>query len=186
MDSPSVSASAQSGLTDGLGFRIGRLARTLRASWSGELTALGLTPPLAAVLRAVSDRPGISVRALSRTLGCDAMSAKRCADELESLGLIRSGRLEEDRRPRTLTTTPRGRTMVKRVAALVSVRETVFAEVLGETGRSNLAALIEQMEKALAIDHQRIEERAGNDDSRRCERDSRSAGKVLKGKLSGE
>lgn len=142
---------ANATLVKGLGFRVSRLARTLQFTWSRELLSLGITPPLAAVLRGVSQQPGISVRALSRTLGTDAMSAKRCADELESLGFIRSGSLQRDRRPRTLTTTPKGRALVKRVNELVFVREGLFESVLGTADRDTLARLAGELESALDI-----------------------------------
>lgn len=136
-------------LVDGVGFRLSRLARQLRSTWSRELAELGLTPPLAAVLRGVDEEPGISVRALARTLGTDAMSVKRCADELEELGFIRSGSLEEDRRPRTLTLTPRGRALVKRINGRVALREQRIEAVLGASGRDALIELVSELETAL-------------------------------------
>ena len=87
-------------LEGGLGFRLDRLVRALRAGWAAELAGIGLTPPQAAVLRGVAGADGVSVRALARRLGGDPMNVKRCADELEQRSLLRSGTDAGDRRPR--------------------------------------------------------------------------------------
>jgi MarR family transcriptional regulator for hemolysin len=138
-------------LAEGLGFRFNRLSRTIRRSWTEELSGLGLTPPLAAVLRGVTECPGVSVRALARTLSTDPMSAKRCADELEELGLLRSGSAVGDRRPRTLTITPAGRTLVKKVNQRLVVQERFFDTVLSPSERAALDGVLGRLEGAFGI-----------------------------------
>ena len=146
-----VTANEPETLAQGLGFRIGRLARTLRRSWADELEALDLTPPFAAVLRGVHEAPGVSIRALARTLSTDAMSAKRCADELEVRGLLQSGSRVGDRRPRTLTLTPTGRTLVKKVNQRVAKRSSVLDSALSPGDRVRLSELLGQLERSLGI-----------------------------------
>lgn len=117
-------------LHDGLGFRLVRLARAIRAGWAEELGSVGLTPPQAAILRGIRDVPGCSLRALARTLGTDTMHVKRCADELEQRHLLRSAHRAGDRRPRTLTLTGSGQDLVDRVDGLVASQQARFETAL--------------------------------------------------------
>jgi len=148
---PDRPARPAGGLSKGLGFRLGRLSRHLRRSWSEELAAVGLTPPLAAVLRGVAESPGVSVRALARTIGTDPMSVKRCADELESRRLLRSGRLASDRRPRTLTITPSGRELVTQIEGRLASQERSFDAALTATDRATLERLLDRLEAGLGV-----------------------------------
>ncbi len=144
-------ARAGIGLSKGLGFRLGRLSRHLRRTWSDELAVVGLTPPLAAVLRGVAESPGVSVRALARTIGTDPMSVKRCADELESRRLLRSGQLASDRRPRTLTITRSGRSLVTRIEERLATQERAFDVALGAADRVALERLLDRLEAGLGV-----------------------------------
>ena len=138
-------------LSEGMGFRIGRLARTLRRSWTEQLVDLDLTPPLAAVLRGVAESPGVSVRALARTIGTDPMSIKRCADELESRGLLASGQRDGDRRPRTLTLTSRGTLTVSTIDQRLRLQEATFDTAFDEGERAAFEALLARLERALGV-----------------------------------
>ena len=112
---------------------------------------VGLTPPLAAVLRGVAESPGVSVRALARTIGTDPMSVKRCADELESRRLLRSGRLASDRRPRTLTITRSGRSLVTRIEERLATQEHAFDAALSAADRVTLERLLDRLEAGLGV-----------------------------------
>lgn len=138
------------GLEQGLGFRLGRLQRVMRASWAGDLSELGLTPPLAMILRGVGEHPGTSIRHLARLLGSDAMSVKRCADELQDKGLVESGALPADRRPRILRLTSRGADLLGEVEILLRRRERIF-EALDPALRRQFAEAITMLEKAVGI-----------------------------------
>lgn len=138
------------GLEQGLGFRLSRLQRVMRGLWAEDLAGLGLTPPLAAILRGAAEHPGSSIRCLARLLGSDAMSVKRGADELERRGLLASGPLPGDRRPRILRLSERGAEVLGEIDALVRQRERVF-EVLGPAQRRQLADAITALEDAVGI-----------------------------------
>ncbi len=138
-------------LEDGIGFRLSRLTRSLRAEWAGELAALGLTPPQAAVLRAIGARPGLSLRALARTLGTEPMRAKRCVDDLETAGLLRSAHRGEDRRPRELSLGPKGQELAGRVDMLVRRQEGRIDKVLGDNLRPGLDEALGALEGLLGI-----------------------------------
>lgn len=130
--------------SDGLGFRVGRLARALRRGWAQDLAPLSLSPPQAAVLRGVAEGPGCSLRALARTLGADPMNVKRCIDELEGRGLIRSGEDVADRRRRTLTVTSAGESLASQVHTLATQQQVELHGILS-------AAQLEALEDAFAV-----------------------------------
>lgn len=138
-------------LEEGLGFRLNRLSRLLRAQWAHELERLGLTPPQAAVLRGVAGCPGRSLRSLARALGTDPMKAKRCVDELERQGLVRSAHRGADRRPRALELTPLGAALAARVDALVRTREEQLATVLGADRLTSLEDALAALEADLGL-----------------------------------
>lgn len=91
------------------------------------------------------------MRALARTIGTDPMSVKRCADELEGRGLLTSGQLAADRRPRTLTLTTRGTTTVATVNERLMRQEATFDAVLDAGARTTFEALLTRLEHALDI-----------------------------------
>src|SRR5579875_1692870 len=81
-------ATGELALEAGLGFRLGRAHRLLRAAWEQIIADLGLSPPQAALLRAVAQQPGCGLRELARRVQTDAMNAKRLADHLERAGAV--------------------------------------------------------------------------------------------------
>jgi DNA-binding MarR family transcriptional regulator len=146
-----VAARGAARLESGLGFRLSRLARTLRAIWAAELAEHGLTPPQAAVLRALADRPGSSLRALARTLGAEPMRAKRCVDELEARQLLTSEHEREARRSRALRLTPQGTQLAATVSRLVQRQEAHLARALGPKRRGALEDACKALEDAFDL-----------------------------------
>ncbi len=133
-------------LEDGLGFRIGRLSRVLRQQWSRQLQVLSLSPPQAAVLRGVFADPGCSLRGLARLLHADPMNVKRCVDDLERRGLVHSGHLDTDRRPRTLVLTPEGVDLARDVTDLVVAQQTRLRAAFSHQELEAFIAGLERLE----------------------------------------
>ncbi len=144
-------ASPPTPVTETLGFRLGRLQRALRRRWEADLSDLHLTPPQSAILRAISAAPGSGIRALARSLDVDAMSVKRCVDDLEDRGLVESGHRSLDRRPRTLRLTAGGLALVARVNQRQRRREEDLASALSPTQMSRLTAALARLEAHLGI-----------------------------------
>ncbi|MDA8311311.1 MAG: MarR family winged helix-turn-helix transcriptional regulator [Actinomycetota bacterium] len=142
---------APSHLDEGLGFRLDRLARSLRAEWAREIAGLGLTPPQAAVLRSIARYPGCSLRALARMLGTDPMKTKRCVDVLERRGLVRSTHRGADRRPRALELTPESVALAVRIDLLVRARDDHLAAALGPDRLSSLLSALTALEVDLGL-----------------------------------
>lgn len=141
-----VAQGAGLGLESGLGFRLSRLTRALRADWARQLDQLDLTPPQAAILRGIAERPGCSLRALARTLGTEPMRAKRCIDALERRRLVASAHRGGDRRPRALELTDEGRALALRVDTLVRLQEQHLGSVLGPGRRARLEEALTLLE----------------------------------------
>lgn len=146
---PSEPPGAAAAFSDGLAFRLGRLARVLRRSWAQDLAPLNLSPPQAAVLRGVVEVPGCSLRALARTLGADPMNVKRCVDELEVRGLLRSGADATDRRRRTLTATSAGELLAGQAQTLAHRQQAALDTTLSAAQRAGLLDALAVLERAL-------------------------------------
>ena len=101
-----------------------RISRQLRR----ETEQLGVTSHQATLLWLVKSRPGLSLRELAQAEGISAPSLSAHVDRLETLGLIRRVRSNDDRRRVGLELTPEGRTTVRRVRAR---RTTWLADRLG-------------------------------------------------------
>ncbi|MHB1613573.1 MAG: MarR family winged helix-turn-helix transcriptional regulator [Actinomycetes bacterium] len=138
-------------LHSGLGFRLSRLSRALRRSWANQLSGLRLSPPEAAVVRGVAANPGCSLRALARELSADPMNAKRCVDDLEERGVLRSGSLSGDRRPRTLTLTDEGESLARAVHRMVGDQETWLNTALTQAERDHFEVALGKLEGLLGL-----------------------------------
>lgn len=138
-------------LEEGLGFRLSRVTRLLRAAWAQQLAELTLTPPEAAVLRGVAGKPGCSLRALSRVLGAEPMTSKRYVDGLEARGLLDSAHRGGDRRSRGLELTPAGARLAGRVDALVQIQEKRILAALGEERHRCLERSLTALEELLEL-----------------------------------
>ncbi len=149
---PSALATPELALEDSIGFRLARLVRVRRERWATELRALDITPAQAAILRATRDRPGQALRALARTLQFDAMSVKRCVDELESRGWVATANREDDRRVRVVTLSTRGRTLISRLDEFVRLQERTLRAQVTPTQLEVFAEVLGQLERAEGID----------------------------------
>lgn len=138
-------------LHEGLGFRVNRLARSLRRAWALDLAPLELSPPQAAILRGVNEWPGCSLRAIARMLSADPMNVKHGLDELEDRGLIRSGVDPADRRRRTLTATPAGEELVGRVDRLAGLQQARLESALEPSQLDEFNGALVNLERALGI-----------------------------------
>src|SRR6478735_705477 len=115
-----------------------RIGRHLRH----ETEELGVTSHQATLLWLVKSRPGSSLRELAQVEGISAPSLSAHVDRLETLGLIRRVRSNDDRRRVGLELTTEGRTTLRRVRAR---RTTWLADRLGRLSGDDR----ERIERAL-------------------------------------
>lgn len=153
--SRAVPAETPSSLVEGVGFRIGRIARVRRAAWAEELARFAITPPQASVLRAVNDRPDSSLRVLAHTLGTDPMTVKRCLDHLETRGLVRSEVAQGDRRRRALTLTHEGQAFVGELDARVRAHEQHLRALFRPKEYDEMLGVLARLEAGLGIGDER-------------------------------
>ena len=138
-------------LEDSAGFRLSRLVLVRRERWAGQLRALGLTPPQAAILRATRDHRGLALRALARTLNTDVMSVKRCVDELEGRGWLATTTRERDRRVRVVELTPQGEDLIRRLDEIALTQERSLRDRLSPGSYASLLEVISTLERAEGI-----------------------------------
>ena len=137
-------------LESGLGFRLGRAHQMLRGAWEVVIADLGLSPPQAALLRVVAERPGSGLRELARRMHTDAMNAKRLADHLECAGLVVSASDPGHRQRRVLRPTGKGSAVAGELARRAAARDRRVASLLGPGGLAQLQNLLDRLESVLA------------------------------------
>ena len=133
-----------------LGFRMGRAHRSLREAWGESIADLGLSPPQAAMLRAICEEPGSGLRELARRVRTDPMNAKRLADHLEQVGLVRSMTDPSHRQRRDLAPTEAGLVLAKQVAERAARWEHRLSRLFGEAQLEQLQSLLQRLEDVLA------------------------------------
>jgi DNA-binding MarR family transcriptional regulator len=155
-------------LEDSAGFRLSRLVRVRRERWAAQLRALGLTPPQAAVLRATRDHRGQALRALARTLNTDAMSVKRCVDELEGRGWLVTSPRADDRRVRVVDLTAQGERLMGDLDEIAYAQERNLRDQFSHPQYESLMAAIATLEVAEGIG--RDESRSDDDEAAKEQR----------------
>ncbi|NNN14112.1 MAG: winged helix-turn-helix transcriptional regulator [Acidimicrobiaceae bacterium] len=138
-------------LEGGIGFRLSRITRNLRHTWSCRLKPLGISPPQAAIIRGLSNFSEISLRELARLLGADPMNVKRCVDDLESLQLVKSGTNEDDKRQRILTLTKCGQGLADKINQLAKVQEQWLRTAIPSDDLTPFLDALKSLEVLLAI-----------------------------------
>ena len=149
--SPSAGPVELIALEDSAGFRLSRLVRVRRDRWARQLSGLGLTPAQAAVLRATRDHRGQALRALARTLNTDAMSVKRCVDELENRGWLATATRPADRRVRVVDLTRSGERLMGHLDELAYAQEKDLRDRFSRADYESLVAAISVLERAEGI-----------------------------------
>lgn len=137
-------------LEAGLGFRLGRAHRLLRAAWEEEIADLGLSPPQAALLRAVAHQPGCGLRELGRRMNTDAMNAKRLADHLERTDLVASSPDPGHRQRRALRPTAQGAALAGELDRRAAGHQHQLARLIGPAETARLLGLLDHLERAVA------------------------------------
>ncbi len=143
-------ATGELALEAGLGFRLGRAHRLLRAAWEQIIADLGLSPPQAALLRAVAQQPGCGLRELARRVQTDAMNAKRLADHLERAGLVSSSADPGHRQRRALWPTGQGTELAAELARRAAKHQRWLARLIGPADVARLLGLLDRLEAAAA------------------------------------
>ncbi|MEN9416705.1 MAG: hypothetical protein RI988_325 [Pseudomonadota bacterium] len=110
------------------GHQIRRLHQIAVAIFLQETEDIGLTPVQYAALQAVSNRPGVDQRTLSRLIGLDTSTLAGVVERLEARGLLARQPSTEDRRVKLVSPTPSGRQALKAmVPAMLRAQARILA-----------------------------------------------------------
>ena len=107
-----------------------------------RLSPLGLTPPHAGILWALSSSGGSSQQSLAEHLGVLPSRLVALVDELESRGLVERRDNPEDRRSHALHLTEDGRSTLEAIGRTVRAHQESLCEALTATELEQLAALL--------------------------------------------
>lgn len=123
--------SAETPLTDDLGFLLSRASGVVARSVSKALAGLGLRVRSYSVLAlAVEHEPGITQRALAKLVGLDPSQVVALVDELQDRGLVERAADPNDRRNRLVRPTGEGRRVFAEAHRLVTEQDDRhFAQV---------------------------------------------------------
>jgi DNA-binding MarR family transcriptional regulator len=144
-----VSPASNTDHNDGLGLLLGKVARHAAALFAEEVATIALTPPQAAILRALAAEPGRSQQALSSQLRLRPSSLVAHVDALEQRGCIERRRNPHDRRRHRLHLTDEGKKLLRRLSGVAREHERRLTAGLDPEQSGALRDLL----SALAVRH---------------------------------
>ncbi|MET3807232.1 DNA-binding MarR family transcriptional regulator [Nakamurella sp. UYEF19] len=150
MSSDAESAPAGAGTTGpsrptGAGFRLAQVGAHGAARFADRLRPLGLTPPQAGILRAISAEPGRSQNAVAGQLGLHPSRLVVLIDDLEREGLVERRRSVHDRRHSALHLTEQAGSMMGRLGRVAAEHEADLCTALTADERNQLAGLLRRI-----------------------------------------
>jgi DNA-binding MarR family transcriptional regulator len=132
------------------GFLVSRMGYVARRAFSEQMSSIGLTPPLWAVLNVLSSEHAITQHALGRLVGMDPSSMVATIDELESRGFVERRPNPTDRRAHALHLTASGRKMLDRGRKVAQRAQEELLAPLSEDERVQLHELLLRLALASA------------------------------------
>lgn len=125
----------------GLAFLLAQLGAHAAMRFGERLSAIGLAPPDAGVMRKIGIDPGITQQALAQHLGVMPSRVVALIDRLEQKGLVERVGSPEDRRAYALRLTARGRQASQEIGRIAAEHERDLCAALDERERQTLATL---------------------------------------------
>ena len=119
-----------------------RLWRASHTRTTEALAAIGLTPPLFALLNVLGAREGAIQQHLSADMGIDPSAMVTLIDKLEGAGLAERRRRPNDRRAWEVAITAKGRRTLQRARKVASQVEDEVLAGLTAAERRDLLALL--------------------------------------------
>jgi DNA-binding MarR family transcriptional regulator len=132
------------GLSERLGFLLGRAHAEHREGAVAALRSLGLDVKEVGALRILADEGPLSQQRLGERQGIDRTTMVAIADALEERGLVERRRDPRDRRAYALRVTAAGRGMLGRAERAIEGAEEEFLAPLAPRDRDRLKALLRQ------------------------------------------
>lgn len=122
----------------GVAFLLAQVGQHAADMFAERISSVGLTPPQAGILRAISQEPGQSQQALGTHLGLLPSRVVAFIDDLEERGCLERRRNPTDRRLHSLHLTPHGEELMKKLSALAREHEHQLTAGLSPQQRSAL------------------------------------------------
>jgi DNA-binding MarR family transcriptional regulator len=133
--------------SESFGAHIGRLRKTLIEKLDEELAALGISTAQSIVIVMLAEDVASTASDMCRGLSHDPGAMTRLVDKLESKGLVRRVRTEDDRRSARLALTAKGRALYPKIA---EAQVNVFNRMLQGFSRSEVGELEGFLKRMLA------------------------------------
>jgi len=128
--------------TLGIALLLAQLGQHAADRFTARIAELDLTPPQAAILRAIAGESGRSQQALSEQLGLLPSRVVAFIDDLERRGLLQRRRNPGDRRLYALYLTEQGNALMSELANLSDAHEAEITAGLTDEQRSVLSELL--------------------------------------------
>ncbi|WP_405488517.1 MarR family winged helix-turn-helix transcriptional regulator [Streptomyces sp. NBC_00096] len=135
----------------GVAFLLAQLGAHAAERFAERVSALGLTPAQAGLLRLLARTPGRSQRELADVLGMPPSRFVAFADDLEARGLIERRRNPEDRRLYALFLSDAGTALLAGLREVATAHEQQVCEPLSAQERGQLAALLGRLAEAQGL-----------------------------------
>ncbi|MFC1426501.1 MarR family winged helix-turn-helix transcriptional regulator [Streptacidiphilus sp. N1-12] len=129
----------------GAAFLLAQLGAHAATAFAERISAIGLTPPQAGLLRLLATEPGRSQRELADRLGMPPSRFVPFADELEGRGLIERRRNAGDRRLYALHLTEQGTALLGELQQAGRAHEEQICRGLSPEEHRQLTALLRQV-----------------------------------------
>jgi DNA-binding MarR family transcriptional regulator len=138
-ESPGGAEAGRPNRPGGVAFLLAQLGQHAADRFAERISALGLIPPQAGILRAIATEPGHSQQALSAQLGLLPSRVVAFVDDLERRGYVERRRNPDDRRLYALHLTGSGTDLMARIGAIGRAHEEEITDGLTAERRDALA-----------------------------------------------
>jgi DNA-binding MarR family transcriptional regulator len=135
-------SSPQTAVAEFTGQLLFRLWRALHTRTALALEAIGLTPPLFALLNYLRASNGAIQQQIGSAMGIDPSTMVSLVDQLERAGLAKRRPHPQDRRAREVLLTPQGRRTLTRARDLAEAVEDDVLQGLSPAERRRLVTLL--------------------------------------------
>lgn len=129
----------------GIAFLVAQLGAHAAHRFCERMAEIGLTPPLAGIMRAVADDPGCSQQRLATRLGVPPSKMVSLVDELETRGLVERKRRPADRRQYAVHLTAAGTSTMRRIGHLARANDQDLCQSLDVAEREILRDLLDRI-----------------------------------------
>jgi DNA-binding MarR family transcriptional regulator len=129
----------------GAGFLLAQVGAHGAARFAQRLVPLGLTPPQAGIVRAISAEPGRSQNAVAEQLGLHPSRLVALIDDLERAGVVERSRSAHDRRHSALHLTDQAPGVLAGLGRAAAQHEADLCAALDVDERIQLAGLLRRI-----------------------------------------